>query len=71
MKQEVSGYVFHPFWQELPHTDIHFTITPDVLHQLYQGVLRHLISWCQQVMTKEELDRRIRGKAFQERLVTD
>uniref|UniRef100_A0A0W0FAD8 Uncharacterized protein n=1 Tax=Moniliophthora roreri TaxID=221103 RepID=A0A0W0FAD8_MONRR len=60
MKQEVSGYVFEPFWKDLPLTDIHFSITPDILHQLYQGVLRHLITWCQQILTKDELDRRIR-----------
>ena len=60
MREEVSGYVHQPFWADLPYTDIHFCITPDVLHQLYQGVLKHLISWCQILLTKEELDRRIR-----------
>ncbi|KAE9387634.1 hypothetical protein BT96DRAFT_960358 [Gymnopus androsaceus JB14] len=36
MDEEVSGYTYHPFWDELPFCDIHFAITPDVLHQLYQ-----------------------------------
>ncbi|KAJ3717386.1 hypothetical protein C8R42DRAFT_587036 [Lentinula raphanica] len=60
MEREVSGYVYRPFWQDLPFTDIHFSITPDVLHQLYQGVLKHLISWCQDILGSHELDRRIR-----------
>jgi hypothetical protein len=60
MEYDVSGSVYSPFWEDLPFTDIHIAITPDVLHQLYQGVLKHLIFWCQDLLTKEELDRRIR-----------
>ncbi|KAJ3776370.1 hypothetical protein FB446DRAFT_762900 [Lentinula raphanica] len=29
MRKEVSGYTFRPFWDDLPFTDIHFSITPD------------------------------------------
>ncbi|KII89509.1 hypothetical protein PLICRDRAFT_29724 [Plicaturopsis crispa FD-325 SS-3] len=57
---EGSGAVFRPFWLGFPHCDIHHAITPDVLHQLYQGVFKHLVSWCQSLMTSAELDRRIR-----------
>ncbi|KAF9003201.1 hypothetical protein BDZ89DRAFT_967568 [Hymenopellis radicata] len=60
MAQNVSGHAPKPFWANLPHTNIHVSTTPDVLHQLYQGVLKHLISWCQILMTEEEMDRRIR-----------
>ncbi|KAE9394162.1 hypothetical protein BT96DRAFT_958870 [Gymnopus androsaceus JB14] len=56
MREEVSGYVYRPFWDDLPFLDIHFSITPDVLHQLYQGVLKHLINWCQDIIGKDELD---------------
>ena len=42
----LSGYVPDPFWAELPYTDIHLSITPDVLHQLYSGVFAHMLSWC-------------------------
>jgi hypothetical protein len=37
--------VFHPFWESLPLCNIFVSITPDVLHQLLQGVLKHLIAW--------------------------
>ena len=60
MCANVSGYVQTPFWEGLPHTNLHLSMTPDVLHQLYQGVLKHLIGWCQSAMTEAELDRRIR-----------
>ena len=35
--------------------------TPDVLHQLYQGVVKHLIHWCSSIMTEAELDARVRS----------
>lgn len=56
MSEDVSGSLHHPFWQDFLFTDIHTSITPDVLHQLYQGVLKHLISWCHRAMLPAELD---------------
>ncbi|KAF9455179.1 hypothetical protein BDZ94DRAFT_1378089, partial [Collybia nuda] len=61
MEHEVSGSLNSPFWAELPYTDVHLSMTPDVLHQLYQGVLKHLIGWCQKAMSSQELDCCIRS----------
>ncbi|CAA7267308.1 unnamed protein product [Cyclocybe aegerita] len=60
MASDVAGGVFRPFWDGFPLCNINRTITPDVLHQLYQGVFKHLISWCQLILPKGELDRHIR-----------
>lgn len=48
--------VFEPFWQSLPYSNIYLSITPDLLHQLYQGVLKHLKTWIFQVYSKAEID---------------
>ncbi|KIK00485.1 hypothetical protein K443DRAFT_122789 [Laccaria amethystina LaAM-08-1] len=34
-----------PFWKNLPFVHIYHCITPNILHQLYQGVIKHVISW--------------------------
>src|SRR5271168_2199433 len=60
MNDNVSGSVYKPFWEGLPHTDIHTAITPDVLHQIYQGVFKHLTNWCRRIMDQGELDEHIR-----------
>lgn len=60
MDLDVSGGVYGPFWKDFPYTNIHRAITPDVLHQLYQGVLKHLVEWCQAILGAKVLDQRIR-----------
>ncbi|KAI0639530.1 hypothetical protein C8Q77DRAFT_1224356 [Trametes polyzona] len=51
--------VQRPFWADLPYTDIFRAITSDVLHQLYQGVFKHLIAWLKSACGTGELDARI------------
>ena len=50
--------IYHPFWERLPYTHIFQSITPNVLHQLYQGVIRHLISWLKDCCGSVEIDAR-------------
>ncbi|KAJ2968744.1 hypothetical protein NUW54_g13126 [Trametes sanguinea] len=50
--------LYHPFWEALPYTNIYHAITPDLLHQLYQGVVKHLVSWIREAYSTEELDAR-------------
>ncbi|THU94631.1 hypothetical protein K435DRAFT_668093 [Dendrothele bispora CBS 962.96] len=52
--------VQHPFWEVLPYCDIFRSITPDILHQLYQGVMKHLISWLTDICGANEIDARVR-----------
>ncbi|TBU58884.1 hypothetical protein BD310DRAFT_850215 [Dichomitus squalens] len=52
--------VKHPFWEDLPYTNIFRSITPDVLHQLYQGVIKHLLEWLKAAYGTEEIDARCR-----------
>ena len=37
--------IIHPFWEELPYVNIYQSITPDILHQIYQGIVKHIFSW--------------------------
>ncbi|KAI9436431.1 hypothetical protein H4582DRAFT_2112092 [Lactarius indigo] len=54
--------IYHPFWQHLPLANIYISITPDVLHQLLQGVLKHLVSWLTSsvIFGAREIDARCR-----------
>jgi len=53
--------VIHPFWESLPYAHIYQSLTPDVLHQLHQGVIKHLISWLVKEFGAAELDARCRA----------
>ena len=50
--------VFHPFWKHLPFVNIFQSITPDVLHQLYQGVFRHSVAWITKAFSATEINAR-------------
>ncbi|KZV61414.1 hypothetical protein PENSPDRAFT_693426 [Peniophora sp. CONT] len=49
-----------PFWTDYPHANIYQSITSDILHQLYQGMIKHLISWLKHVYGTKELDERFK-----------
>ena len=48
----------HPFWERLPLTDIFLSITPDILHQMLQGMVKHLIKWLTELFGSAEIDAR-------------
>ncbi|KAI0798229.1 hypothetical protein C8Q75DRAFT_790644 [Abortiporus biennis] len=51
--------VLHPFCKDLPYTNPYLSITPDILHQMLQGVLKHLVEWIKSSFSEDELDSRI------------
>jgi hypothetical protein len=50
--------IYHPFWELLPFINIYQAITPDILHQLLQGLLKHLLSWLAKAYGAAEIDAR-------------
>ncbi|KAG2002211.1 hypothetical protein CC2G_004422 [Coprinopsis cinerea AmutBmut pab1-1] len=52
--------IIQPFWKDLPYTDIYRSITPDILHQLYQGLIKHLVAWLIEIFGPAEIDARCR-----------
>jgi hypothetical protein len=52
--------IIEPFWKDLPYVNIFQSITPDVLHQLYQGILKHMIAWIIEAFGAAEVDARCR-----------
>jgi hypothetical protein len=53
--------VYHPFWESLPLADIFISITPDVLHQLLQGMMKRLIEWLVSIFGPTEINARCRA----------
>jgi hypothetical protein len=45
-----------PFFIGLLHCNIHDAITPDILHQIYQGLVKHLCGWLPRRSCVGELD---------------
>jgi hypothetical protein len=61
MKHHDVAGGFEPFWAGFPLTDIHKCISPDILHQCYQGVFKHLLGWVQDIVGEDELDQRLQA----------
>ncbi|KAJ3792701.1 hypothetical protein GGU11DRAFT_818959 [Lentinula aff. detonsa] len=52
--------VFEPFWAHLPYSNVYLAITPNILHQLYQGVFKHMKNWVIEAYGAHEIDARCR-----------
>ncbi|THU97914.1 hypothetical protein K435DRAFT_886886 [Dendrothele bispora CBS 962.96] len=52
--------IFDVFWKHLPYSNVFQSITPDILHQLYQGVMKHLKLWVIEAFGAAEIDARCR-----------
>ncbi|KAJ7933515.1 hypothetical protein B0H13DRAFT_2306623 [Mycena leptocephala] len=50
--------IYRPFWEDLPYVNIFLSITSDVLHQLYQGVIKHVVAWVTEGFGPVEIDAR-------------
>jgi hypothetical protein len=48
---------YHPFWEHLPFSNIFLSITPDILHQLHQGIVKTLVRWLVK-LGSDEIDTR-------------
>ncbi|THU87904.1 hypothetical protein K435DRAFT_680843 [Dendrothele bispora CBS 962.96] len=59
-KQARVKPVFDVFWKNLPYSNIFRCITPDILHQLYQGMIKHLKNWVIEAFGEAEIDARCR-----------
>jgi len=53
--------VIHPFWAIFPLADIFISITPDILHQMLQGVMKHLIGWVISIFGPLAIDARCKS----------
>jgi len=53
--------IVHPFWATFPLADIFASITPDILHQMLQGVMKHLISWLVDIFGPSAIDARCKS----------
>jgi Plavaka transposase len=52
--------IVNPFWKDLPYAHIFRSITPDILHQIYQGLIKHIFVWIIEAVGPEEVDARCR-----------
>ena len=53
--------IYHPFWESLPLVDVFCSITPDILHQVHQGMVKHIISWVSGIFGASAIDAQCRA----------
>ena len=52
--------VKHPFWKTLPFADVFVSISPVVLRELLQGMIKYLFAWVVDIFGATEIDARCR-----------
>lgn len=52
----------HPWWLGIKNCDVHEAMTPDMLHQVWQGVIKRLTEWLIAIIGAKEFD--LRAKAI-------
>ena len=52
--------IYKLFWEDLPYSDVYSAIMPDVLHQIMQGFVKHVLEWIKKAYDASELDARCR-----------
>ncbi|KAH9829113.1 uncharacterized protein C8Q71DRAFT_718714 [Rhodofomes roseus] len=50
-----------PFWQGLPYVNIYLSLPPDILHQLYQGMVKHVVAWLKSAYGARAIDARFQA----------
>ncbi|KAH9932480.1 uncharacterized protein B0H18DRAFT_1115738 [Fomitopsis serialis] len=50
-----------PFWKDLPYVNIYASFPPDILHQLYQGMVKHVIGWTKTAYGARVIDARFQA----------
>ena len=53
--------VVHPFWATFPLVDVFISITPDILHQMLQGIMKRLIGWLIDIFGASAINARCRS----------
>jgi Plavaka transposase len=53
--------IYRPFWESFPLADIFLSVTPDILHQMLQGMVKHLIVWIVRVFGSAAINARSRA----------
>jgi hypothetical protein len=53
--------IFRPFWKTHTISDIFISVTPDILHQLLQGMIKHLIKWLIKIYGSAAIDSRCKA----------
>jgi len=60
-REEGIKPIHHPFWESFPLADIFLSVTPDILHQMLQGMVKHLIFWLASVFGPAVMNARCRA----------